>query len=338
MSASLTINGKTIKAKDGETLVNAALAGGIVMPHDCLTGQCDTCKVTLVAGELDGTPVGADGGYLACQTRVTGSARIEYEEVPAIAKWKGVVASVSPMVADVWEVVVDVGASVPYLPGQYVNLTFASMPERAFSPTLGLDLEREITQLVFHIRSLPEGVVSSQLGKKIVVGARVQVRGPFGQAYLRRAKNRLVLISSGTGWAPIWSMAVAARKGQPDREMVVVTGARLTDRLYMAPALDWLRMHGATSVLAAASDGDGVDVLRGRAAEHIPRLFADDVVHVAGPKSLVDAVLARAEAAGAQCYADPFERLEIKPSVGGRFSKLLGKFGLSRQQLAAQPT
>ena len=338
MSAFLTINGKSTNARDGDTLLNAAIAGGIVIPHDCLSGQCDTCMVSLVAGELDGTPVGADGGYLACQSRVKGPARIEFEEIPAVAKWKGEVTALTPMAADVWEVVVELGRSVPYLPGQYVNLTFGSLPERPFSPTLGLDLEREMTQLIFHIRGMPGGAVSGQLGKKIVKGTRVQARGPFGHAYLRRAKNRLVFISSGTGWAPIWSMAVAARLGQPGREIVVVTGARLTNRLYMAPALDWLRTHGATSVAAAASDGDGVEVLRGRAADHIPQLFADDIVHVAGPKSLVDAVLARAEAAGAQCYADPFERLEIKPSVGGRFSKLLGKFGLSRQQLAAQPT
>jgi naphthalene 1,2-dioxygenase ferredoxin reductase component len=336
MSASLTVNGKTINARDGETLLNAAIAGGIVIPHDCMTGQCDTCMVSLMAGELDGAPVGADGGYLACQSRVKGAARIAFEEMPAVAKWKGEVTSITPMAADVWEVAVELGRSVPYLPGQYVNLTFGSLPERAFSPTLGLDLERGISQLIFHIRSMPGGAVSGQLGKKIVKGTRVQVRGPFGHAWLRRAKNRLVFISSGTGWAPIWSMAVAARLGQPDRDMVVVTGARLTNRLYMAAALDWLRTHDAGTVIACASDGDGAQVLRGRAADHIPDLRSDDIVHVAGPKSLVDAVLARAQAVGAQCYTDPFERVDATPTVGGRFSKLLGRFGLSRQQLAPQ--
>ena len=336
MSASLTVNGKSINARDGDTLLNAAIAGGIVIPHDCMSGQCDTCMVSLLAGELDGMPVGAVGGYLACQARVKGPARIEFEDIPAVSKWRGEVASLTPMAADVWEVVVELGRSVAYLPGQYVNLTFGSLPERAFSPTLGLDLEREITQLIFHIRSMPGGPVSSQLGKKIVKGTRVQVRGPFGHAWLRRAKNRLVFISSGTGWAPIWSMAVAARLGQPERDMVVVTGARLVNRLYMAPALDWLRAHGGGTVIACASDGDGMHVLRGRAAEHIPELRSDDIVHVAGPKALVDAVLGRAQAANAQCYTDPFERVETPPTVGGRFSKLLGRFGLSRQQLAPQ--
>ena len=202
MSASLTVNGKTIVARDGDTLVNAAIAGGIVIPHDCLTGQCDTCVVSLVAGELDGSPVGTDGGYLACQARVKGSARIEFEEIPAVAKWKGSVLRLTPMAADIWEVVVELGRSVPYLPGQYVNVTFGTLPERAFSPTLGLDLERETTQLVFHIRAMPGGAVSGQIGKKIIEGTRVQVRGPFGHAYLRRAKNRLVLAPRPTRAAP----------------------------------------------------------------------------------------------------------------------------------------
>ena len=336
-SSLLTINGRTVKTRDGDTLVNAALAAGIVIPHDCLTGQCDTCMVSLIAGDLDGEATGNEGAYLACQARVRGSARIEFEDIPAVAKWKGVVASVTPMAADVWEVIVGIDRRVPYLPGQYVNLTFGSLPERSFSPTIGLDLHADEFQLTFHIRSIPNGKVSSQLGGKIAERTRVLVRGPFGHAYLRRARNRLVFISSGTGWAPVWSMAVAARMGQPDRDMVVVTGARLTNRLYMMSALDWLRANGTGKVVACASDGDGVSVLAGRAAEHIPQLVSSDIVHVAGPASLVESVLLRARAVGAQCYTDPFERVETRPTVGGRLSRLFGRFGAARQQVA-QPT
>ena len=314
------------------------MSSGIVIPHDCLTGQCDTCMVSLVSGEIDGQPAGNDGDYLACQARVSGPAQIQFEEIPAVAKWKGIVHSVTPMAADVWEVIVGLDRRVPYLPGQYVNLTFGSLPERAFSPTIGLDLHADEFKLTFHIRCMPQGRVSGELGRKIIKGTRVQVRGPFGHAYLRRAKNRLVFISSGTGWAPIWSMAVAARLGQPDRDMLVVTGARLVNRLYMMPALDWLRATGAGKVtlFAAAADGDGRGILHGRAADHIPQLLASDIVHVAGPKSLVDAALARARAVGAQCHTDPFERAEAKPSVGGRFSKLFSRFGASRQRPAEQ--
>jgi len=42
MSASfdLVINGKTVKAGYGETLVDAGLSGWVAIPHDCCSGQC----------------------------------------------------------------------------------------------------------------------------------------------------------------------------------------------------------------------------------------------------------------------------------------------------------
>ena len=334
MSVRITVNDKAIIARPGETLVNAALSAGIVIPHDCLTGQCDTCLVSVLEGEVDCDTASPDGDVLACQARVKGPARFAFEEVPAIGSWKGVVLSATPMAADVWEVIVGVDKRVPYLPGQYVNLAFGSLPERPLSPTMGLDGFADEYQLVFHIRSLPHGQMSSQLGMKIAKGTRLRIRGPFGHAYLRRGKGRLVFVSSGTGFAPIWSMALAARLGQPEREMVVLTGARLTDRLYMRPALDWLRMRGAETVIAAAGDGDGVEVLPGRAADHLPDFRASDIVHVAGPASLVERTVARARAAGAQCYADPFERVELPNSFGARLTKLFSRFSTSRQEVA----
>ena len=42
----IRINGKDIKARVGDTLVEAGIGAGIVLPYDCLTGQCDTCRVT----------------------------------------------------------------------------------------------------------------------------------------------------------------------------------------------------------------------------------------------------------------------------------------------------
>jgi NAD(P)H-flavin reductase/ferredoxin len=327
-SSNLLINGKTVRVRAGDTLVSAALACGIVIPHDCLTGQCDTCRVTLLAGELDGDSAGFDGDFLACQARVKGPASIAYEEVPAVSKWKGEVLSATPMAADVWEVVVGIDRRVPYLPGQYVYLAFGSLPERAYSPTIGLDRRADEHELVFHIRGMPNGAVTAELGRKIGKGARVKIRGPYGHAYLRRGPGRLVFLSSGTGFAPIWSMALASRLSQPARDMVVVTGARLANRLYMAPALDWLRVDGA--------DCDGVHVLPGRAADYIPELTPADVVHVAGPASLVETVVARARAVGAQCYADPFVHVERKPTVGSRLTKLFSRFAAVRQQPAPQ--
>ena len=53
MSFDLVINGKTVKANHGETLVDAGLCGWVAIPHDCCSGQCETCRVTVVSGQVD---------------------------------------------------------------------------------------------------------------------------------------------------------------------------------------------------------------------------------------------------------------------------------------------
>src|SRR5688572_28321998 len=47
MSFDLVINGKTVKANYGETLVDAGLSGWVAIPHDCNSGQCETCRVSV---------------------------------------------------------------------------------------------------------------------------------------------------------------------------------------------------------------------------------------------------------------------------------------------------
>ena len=49
----LTINGKSIEAIPGETLIDAALGAWLIIPHDCRSGQCESCRVTVVSGDVD---------------------------------------------------------------------------------------------------------------------------------------------------------------------------------------------------------------------------------------------------------------------------------------------
>jgi hypothetical protein len=81
-------------------------------------------------------------------------------------------------------------------------------------------------------------MVSSALGRDIRAGHRVKLTGPFGRAFFREGHSgRIVLVASGTGFAPMWSVAVAAIMEQPQREMVFIVAARSIRSLYMHAAL-----------------------------------------------------------------------------------------------------
>jgi 3-phenylpropionate/trans-cinnamate dioxygenase ferredoxin reductase subunit len=115
-----------------------------------------------------------------------------------------------------------------------------------------------------------------------------------------------VLIGGGTGWAPIWTLAVAARREQRHRDLVVIAGSRDAHGLYMRRSLEWLMDDGVRDVIAVAENGALESVLTGRPTHYLPSLGPEDTVYVAGPPPLVDAVKLKSRAAAARCYADPF--------------------------------
>lgn len=305
-SCSLVINGHSVQANIGDTLVDAGLGGWKVIPHDCCSGQCETCRVTVVSGSVNDQGTADGNTVLACQATLQGNVEIQFDEVPPIAKSAGILTEVTPLSPDVIEVVVTLSEAIEYFPGQYLNVKFSGFPGRDLSPSMRLDGTQNPKELVFQIRRYPGGLVSTQIGATIRPGHRVQIRGPFGQAFLREGTGRLVLVSGGTGWAPIWSIANAAKHSQPEREQVVIAGVREPADLYMRPALEWLRDSGVSNVVAVVETDAPHSMVNGLPTQHLPALNEGDTVYVAGPLGLVDAVKATARSAGVRCYADPF--------------------------------
>ena len=308
MSASfdLIINGKTVKANYGETLVDAGLSGWVAIPHDCNSGQCETCRVSVVSGQVDDRGTAEKGTVLACQAKVIGNASIAFDHVPVAAKRSGLVTGISVLTSDIAEVTVLLDTPIDFRPGQYLSVKFAGFPPRELSPTVRPDGSAGPGELVFHIRRYPGGLVSTQIGATIKPGHRVQVRGPFGTAFLREGDGPIVLIGGGTGWAPIWAVAAAARREQRHRELIVIAGSRDAEGLYMRRSLEWLIDDGVRDVMATAEVGATDPVRRGRPTHYLPSLGPEDTVFVAGPPPLVDAVKLKSRAAAARCYADPF--------------------------------
>src|SRR5256885_742188 len=305
-SFDLVINGKPVKSNYGDTLVEPGLSGWVAIPHDCNSGQCETCRVNVVSGKVDDFGTAEKNTVLACQAKVIGNAAITFDNVAEVSKRSGLVTAISPLASDVVEVAVLLDTPITMRPGQYLSVKFASFPARDLSPTVRFDGAAAPGELIFHIRRYPGGLVSTQIGATIKPGHRVQVRGPFGGAFLREGDGPIVLIGGGTGWAPIWSVAAAARREQRHRDLVVIAGSRDAEGLYMRRSLEWLIDDGVREVIATAEVGAMNGVRRGRPTHYLPSLGPEDTVYVAGPPPLVDAVKMKSRVAAARCYADPF--------------------------------
>lgn len=309
-SLTVTVDGTSFSAQPGELLLDAALSNGIDLPYDCRYGHCGTCCVRVIAGHVQGGQGAEPDVVHACQCRIDGDVTVARDRPAAVKSVDGEVASLLALSADVVEVNVRTDRAFPYHAGQYAQLSFHGYPSRPFSMSHPLRGRPGSGTVSFHIRCMTGGRVTSMLGKRIRAGHRVTLTGPFGNAYFRpNLVARLVLVATSTGFAPIYSVAVAALRENPNRPIVVIAGGRDIQSLYMGPALIQLGRFPNAAVLPVCSTPQNLtsSVMLGRPTDVLPRLHASDIVYVCGAPPMVGAVKAVAASAGVVCYADPFE-------------------------------
>ncbi len=322
------VNGEQFTAARGEVLLDAALKNGVHIPHDCRSGHCGTCSVRIVQGELFGN--GGSATTKACQSWIVSDVEIAIEDVPEIATVNGRVTAVRPVAPDVVAVSIAPRHPIEFLPGQYLQVQFKGFGPRCYSPTVPWIGEATDAASI---------CMSAGRRRPCVVGPgrRHQAR-TSGQADRTfwfglpptGSAGRLVLVGSGTGFAPLWSIADAAMREDPRREMLVVVGARsmeftLDDPRLVAPRRMSER-HGRSRrrqpAGAACSDPE-------RIADRSHPLLICRFVYAAGSPKLVDAVRSIAVESGATFYADAFvpssSETEMRPGLLSRVvDRLMG--------------
>jgi NAD(P)H-flavin reductase/ferredoxin len=309
VNCKITFNGQAFPARRGEVLLDAALRHGVDLPHNCRAGHCGTCCVRLVSGEVHGGAGAEPDVVHACQCRVSGDVVIERRQASEVRSVEGVVSSLTPLSREVMEVGVRTERALPYHAGQYAQVRFKGFPSRPFSMTHPLRGNVDSSSVWFHVRRMANGRVTASLGTRIGIGHRVTLAGPFGSAHFRpNLAGRLVLVATNTGFAPIWSVAVAALREDPERRIMIIVGGRTLDALYMAPALARLAAFPNVLVVPVCSSPQSVTpaVMSGRPTDYLPLLLPSDVLYACGAPGMVEQVKAIAAHAGAVCHADPF--------------------------------
>lgn len=305
----VSVNGDSFTARHGELLLDAALKSGVELPFDCRAGHCGTCCVRLVSGEVLGGEGSEPNIVHACQCRIVGDGVFERAQSLDVRSVKGELTVLRPLSREVMEVTIRTARALPYHAGQYAQLRFEGYPSRPFSITHPLNGNTDGRSVCFHIRRMRHGAVTPALGKRIRLGHRVELTGPFGAAHFRPNLNgRLLLIATNTGFAPIWSIAVAALRENPERMIMIIAGGRSKDALYMGPALGQLaRFPNVVVVASCSSPQPQISWAQpGRPTEFIPELLPTDVVYACGAPAMVETVKAIAAQSGTACYSDPF--------------------------------
>jgi 3-phenylpropionate/trans-cinnamate dioxygenase ferredoxin reductase subunit len=280
-----------------------------------------------------GTEEGSDMIY-ACQARVVSDLTLETETLPDTVSLPARVAELTRLASDVVGVNIELPRPLNYLPGQYCKLQFRGFPERCYSPSYPLEGAPDRHVLQFHIRRFPDGAVSSALGDDIRVGHRVRLTGPLGSAHFRpNHHGRIVLVASGTGFAPMWSIAAAAITEEPRRELMFVVAARKLQSFYMHRALCRLALFPNVTIIPVVSEPQNVTaaIRIGRPLDYLPMLSPDDMVYTSGAPAMTNEIARIAREVGAVCYTDPFVPNARPAEQGGLMGRLFGGNGDSRK-------
>ena len=323
----ITIDGQSFLAPRGQLLLDAALNSGIALPHECRAGHCGTCCVRLVSGHVQGAKASDPE---KCMPASAGSPemrtlRLNSDHNPRRRRCAEFIA---PPFTEVLKSK-SVGQVSALSGGSICPGAFQRFPSRPFSmthPLRALHRNPNGRSVWFHVRRMNNGRVSPALGKHIRPGHQVELTGPYGLAHFRpNGQSPLILIATHTGFAPIWSIAVAALRKNPERDMMVIAGGRTLESLYMWPALARLATFPNVHVVPVCSTPQTLihAVQRGRPTDYLPPLLPGDVLHACGAPGMVNAIKEIAARFGAVCYADPFlpttdDTIKKPPWIGRR--------------------
>ncbi len=253
---SLRDSNKQFTVTTDETILTAALKAGVQLPYGCKNGACGSCKAQVVAGEVDlgaatlnGLPDSErkQGMALLCCAKPQSDLTIACREVQGtsdipIKKMPVRVASVVKPVEDVAIIRLQLPANdrMNYLAGQYIEVLLKNGVRRAYSLATAPQLA---DQLELHIRHLSGGLFTDHIFGTLKEKEIWRIEGPFGQFFLREDSDApMILLASGTGFAPIKAIVEQAIAKQMTRPMTLYWGGRTPRDLYLHElAEQWAR-------------------------------------------------------------------------------------------------
>ena len=258
-------SGRAFGVDADEPVLTAAVRQGIGLPYGCKDGACGSCKCRLLEGRVvHGThqvkalspEEEAAGWMLTCCGRPETNLVIEARTVVgagefAPRKMPTRVISISRPAPDVAVLRLQLPANdrFEYRAGQYVEFILRDNARRSYSMATAPTRLGEPPAIELHVRHLPGGRFTDHVFGAMKEKEILRMEGPFGTFFLREdATGPMVLLASGTGFAPIKALIEDMQDRNIVRPATLYWGARRKADLYMhdwaiaaAEALPWLR-------------------------------------------------------------------------------------------------
>jgi len=301
-------SGHSFPIEPHETILEAALKNGYVLPYSCRDGVCGTCKGKILQGRVDYgkhqdtalTELEKTAGMaLFCCASPLSDLIIECREVNAISDIpvKTMPCRVHRMHRPAPDVMVlslklPTNERLQFMAGQYIDILLKDQKPRSFSLA---NAPHDDEFLELHIRNIAGGAFTQHVFETMKERDILRFKGPLGTFFLREDSTKpIILVASGTGFAPIKAMIEHALHIGVKRPIHFYWGARKLADLYMLDKARLWESRGIkfTPVLSEALPEDAWQGRTGfvhRAVLDDYSDLADHEVYVCGAPVVVEA-------------------------------------------------
>ena len=252
MTFTITVqpSGRNFTAQPDQAILAAGIAAGIGLPYGCKDGACGSCKCKLVQGTVIHGPhqskalsaeEEANGFILTCCGVPQSDVVLESRQVTEagampIKKMPSRVTLLEKKSHDVMLVKLQLPANdvMQFHAGQYVEFLLRDGARRSYSmANAPHTLLLGASQIELHIRHTPGGKFTDHVFGTMKDKEILRIEGPFGSFYLRDSDKPMVLLASGTGFAPIKAIIEHMQFKNITRPAVLYWGGRRPEDLYM---------------------------------------------------------------------------------------------------------
>jgi CDP-4-dehydro-6-deoxyglucose reductase len=248
-------SGRQFETDADETILAAGIRQGVAMPYGCKDGACGSCKCKKLSGEVAHGPhqekalsaqEESDGFILTCCAKPQSDLVLESRQVVAadafpVKKMPVRVAALAKASADVMVVHLQLpaGEAMQFHAGQYVDFLLRDGSRRSYSmANAPSNMPLEGNSIELHIRHMPGGKFTDHVFGAMKEKEIQRIEGPQGGFFLRESDKPMVLLASGTGFAPIKAILQHMEHKGITRHAVLYWGGRRPQDLYQS---EWLQ-------------------------------------------------------------------------------------------------
>lgn len=295
-TVTLQPSGQQFQVEEGESVLTAALRAGFILPYGCKDGACGSCKAKILSGEVDygvyqhralTDAERAQGKALLCQAQALTDLVVEARTIGAA---QGIQIKTLPCRVQAMERLADdvivltlklpANEQFKFLAGQFIEFLLRDGVRRSYSMA---NPPHDASLLQLHIRFMSGGKFTEHVFGKMKERDILRFEGPLGTFFLRTDSDKpIVLVASGTGFAPIKAIIEHALHEGVARPMTLYWGGRRPKDLYLnALAEKWAAEHPDFKYVPVVSDALPEDRWQGRTG-FVHRAVMEDFPDLSG--------------------------------------------------------